>query len=288
MTDTPETPQAPESAIQQPAQAQTVTVPVDQPKEEQELLAGKFKSTDDLVKAYKELESKLGQQQPQQPAEQQQQQQTPQEQTDTTEESKPETKEGEGDDDPYAAYGEAVGNALKAAEVDPVAAQQEFAETGTLSDETFDKFAKAGFPKEMVEAYLRGVAQAAEDVTQITETQITQIKAVAGGDEGFGKLQSWMASNLSADELQAYNATLDSGDFTAILSAVSAMNARFQQDVGREGNLRSGRAAAEAPGYASEAEWLEDMRKPEYKTSQAFRDQVAAKLAKSPNILITR
>lgn len=283
MTDTPEaTVEVPEGTIQQGGAAQSVTVSTETQGEE--LLAGKFKSQEDLVKAYKELESKLGQQQPQQQPEQEQ----TQEQTDTTTEEKTETKEGEGGDDPYAVYGEAVGSALKAAEVDPAAAAKEFEETGTLSDESFEKFEKAGFPKEMVEAYLRGVAAATENATQITEAQIEQIKAVAGGEEGYAKLQQWMATNVDAAELEQFNETVGSGDLAATIAAVSAMNNRYQQDIGREGTLRGGKAAAQSEGYASEAEYLADMAKPEYKTSQAFRDQVAAKLAKSPNVFATR
>lgn len=285
MTTPEATQEVPEGTIQQGAAAETVTVSTEPQAEE--LLAGKFKSQDDLVKAYKELESKLGQQQPQQaqePAEAE-----TQEQTDTTEETedKTEAKEDAGDD-PYADYGEAVGNALKAAEVDPLAAQQEFERDGTLSDETFEKFEKAGFPKEMVEAYLRGVAQATEQTTEITEAQVAQIKAVAGGEEGYVKLQQWMAVNIDADELNTFNETVGSGDYAAAVAAVSAMNTRYQQDVGTEGNLRGGRPPSNANGYATEAEYLADMAKPEYKTSEAFRQQVRAKLANSPDIFVVR
>lgn len=277
--------ETPEAQIQEGAQATTVTVSAEPQEQEQELLAGKFKTQDDLVKAYKELESMLGQQQPQQqPAEAEttETEQTPAGETET------ETKAETDGDDPYAAYGEAVGNALKAAEVDPAAAQQEFADNGTLSDETFQKFEQAGFSRDVVEAYLRGVSQSQAEAVEITEAQIGQIKAVAGGDEGYAELTQWMSANLQAEDLQSFHDTLTSGDFSAILAAVTAMNTRRQQAQGTEGTLRSGRSPAAAQGYQTEAEMLEDMRKPEYKTSQAFRDKVAAKIAASSNIMVTR
>lgn len=276
--------------VQLSADGSTATVSTDPtPAEPQgeELLAGKFKSQDDLIKAYKELESKLGQQQPQQPGQQQ-----TEEQTDTGEESedKTEAKDGdEGDTDPLVEiYGEAVGNALKEAEVDAAEVQQQFDETGTISDENFAKFEKAGFPRGMVEAYMRGLAQANEQAVAITEQQISQIKAVAGGDEGYQQMQEWMGANLSQEELQAFNDTVDTGDYTKVLAAVSEMNRRYLTEVGVEGNLRGGKAPAQSEGYANEAEYLADMAKPEYKTSEAFRNQVMQKLAKSPNVFITR
>ena len=279
-----------DAAVQAQSQTETVVVSTAEVEAQNaELIAGKFKSQEDLVKAYKELESKLGKQ-GQQPATEEpaaEQPATEQAATEDKQEATAEDKQTDGDD-PYAAYGEAVGSALKAAEVDPAVAAAEFQEKGTLSDETFEKFEKAGFPKEMVEAYLRGVSQSAEESQQITETQITQIKAAAGGEEGYGQLQQWMAANLSADELNAFNETIGSGNFEATLAAVASMNQRRVADLGVEGNLRSGNTAPADASYKTEAEYLEDIAKPEYKKSQAFRDQVAAKLAKSPNLYMTR
>lgn len=286
MTDTNDQlhPEA-EGAIQQPAQAETVTVSTEPTDDGGELIAGKFKSQDDLVKAYKELESKLGQQPQQEPTDPPADETKPE---DTPKEGEDDKPKDEADDELYEVYGETVGKALKDAGVDPKAASDYFDEHGTLTDEDFDKFAKAGFPKEMVEAYLRGVSQSREQATQITEAQVTQIKAAAGGEDGYAELQKWMAANVPVEDLQKFNDTVSSGDFNATLNAVTQMQARYLADVGREGNLRGGKTPAAAEGYASEAEYLEDVAKPEYKQSQAFRDKVAAKLAKSPNIFATR
>lgn len=270
--------------------ATTATVSTDPvqpaPTGDEVLLAGKFKTQADLENAYKELEKKLGQSKPQQPDQQQQQ-----EQTDTGEESEDKTKEGEneGDPDPLVEiYGETVGNALKEAGVDAAKVQSEFDETGTLSDESFEQFAKAGYPKEMVEAYMRGLQQSNDQTVAITETQIGQIKQVAGGDEGYEKMTEWMGANLSDEDLNKFNETINTGDFNAVLSAVSEMNNRFKTEMGTEGKLLGGKTPAADGGYANEAEYLEAVAKPEYKTSQAYRDQVRAKLAKSPNVFVTR
>lgn len=253
-----------------------------------DLLAGKFKTQEDLVNAYKALESKLGQQQPQQ--------QTAEDTTtgtDPDDEGNQTTGEdgagedGTDGDDPYAIYGETVGAALKSAEVDPKEAAAEFEETGTLSDEKFDQFEKAGFPREMVEAYLRGAAASRESQAEDINAQIEQAKAIAGGDEGYAQLQTWMAQNMDQAAIEAFNAEVASGDLARIQIAIQKAAAARTADMGTEGKLRTGQAAAEGV-YASEAEYLEDMAKPEYKASQAFRDRVATKLMRSPTVFSTR
>lgn len=239
---------------------------------EQELLAGKFKTPEDLAKAYKELEQKLGQQS-QQPAE---------EATETTTEET--TTEGDTPNEPEGAeavYGKVVADALTAAEVDASAAAAEFEKDGTLSDETFEKFEKAGFPKSVVEAYLRGVSAPAEEAAGLAESQITAIKASVGGDEAFGKMQQFIQTQFTEAEKVAYNEAVGSGNFETALSAVNEAKARYAKEIGSEGKLLGGKVPTVDTGYADESEMMADMKKPEYKKSQAFRDQVAAKIQRS-------
>ena len=289
MTTTPEETgtETQEATVVTPATAETYIASTE--TDGGELLAGKFKSTEDLEKAYKELETKLGQTKTQPDPADTTAEEQPETDTDAADpaEEKPDA-EDDGGDDPYAAYGEAVGNALKEAEVDPAAAAAEFEKDGTLSEETFEKFNKAGFPKEVVEAYLRGVAQHTETVTQITDAQIAEIKSLAGGDDGYKELSKWMAANATPEQLTAYNDTLSTGNTADITAAVRGMVDRYNADIGREGTLLGGRPPAPNAGYASEAEYLADVANPEYKKSQAFRDTVAKKLMASPNVLTVR
>jgi hypothetical protein len=276
----------------------TVVVDSEQDTGEPALLAGKFKTPEDLEKAYKELESKLGATN-KGVGDDSDTDDTAGDNADSPDgdhavadadapaNSDGNKDAGEGNEDPYAAYGEVVGNALKEAEVDPTAAAEEFEKNGTLADETFEKFEKAGFSREFVEAYLRGVTATRATQTAATEEQIAQIKAVAGGEEGFTKLQAWMAANVPHEDLEAYNEAVGSGDVNKAAAAVAAMNTRYKAEIGTEGKLIGGKTPAQQ-AYASEAEMLEDMAKPEYKTSQAFRDKVAAKIQASAGIFQTR
>lgn len=244
-----------------------------------DLLAGKFKTQDDLVKAYKELEGKLGDKA----------QQTPAEETKETNETN-ETPEGNNDEaaDTESTYGKAVSDAITAAEIDLEAAQKHFAEHGDLSEEDKVKFEKSGFSRDVVDAYLKGVgqqaanAEAAEgEAKELAESQISAIKASVGGEESFGKLREFVATEFTDAEKADYNAAIGSGDFEKALDAVNKAKARFNSEIGSEGELAGGKNPAGIQGYADEREMMADMRKPEYKKSAAFRQNVERRVAAS-------
>jgi peptidyl-tRNA hydrolase len=135
---------------------------------------------------------------------------------------------------------------------------------------------------------MRGVSEANNSSAEITEAQIGQIKDSVGGAEEFAKVQGYLASQATEAEVTAYNEAIGSGDFNKASKAVADAHAAYLRDIGSEGKMVGGKtAAAAANAYQSEAEMQADMRKPEYKTSQAFRDQVAQKLANS-NLFQTR
>lgn len=253
---------------------------------EETLLAGKFKTPADLEKAYTELQKKLGG--GNEAAEATAEEEAKAAAAVAEEEAKADAGEETAEDDADApVYGKAVDTALAAAEVDPKDAAAEFEANGTLSDETFEKFDKAGFPKEMVEAYLRGITPPAAQTEADVEAQISTIKASVGGDEAYAELSKFISAQYNATEIEAFNAEVGSGDTSKAMAAVAAAKARYQAEIGTEGNLLGGDVPKSEGGYETESQMLEDMKKPEYKKSQAFRDEVAAKI-KASNFHVTR
>lgn len=248
-----------------------------------ELIAGKFKTTEDLIKAYGELEKKLGQTAPaagdEAPG------------TETATENTDETPEDDNSETEDAAgsspYGAAVTEVLTKAGLDPAQVATDFAGAGEISEDVYTKLAEAGYPREMVEAYRRGIQQTADTAAASAEVGVAEIKAAAGGEADYAKLQSWMASNMSEADLTPYNEAVTSGDTAKAKAAVAEAAAKWRADVGVEGDLLAGHAPSGQKGYNTEAEWLADMAKPEYKTSATFRSDVAAKIAAS-TIFVTR
>ena len=137
---------------------------------EEKLFAGKYKSVEDMEKAYKELESKLGNNK---------QEEVPTEQP-TQEEAKQEA--------------EAKG-------VDFDALTKEFTDNGQLSEDTYKDLEGKGISKDVVDNYIAG-QQA------ILQANVTKLQSIAGGEEGYTDMINWASNNLSADEQAAFNETL--------------------------------------------------------------------------------
>lgn len=282
MTDTTETTEqdGPGVSVQTPDQPASATVDTDQTSQE-ELIGGKFKSQEDLLAAYKELEQKLG------AGDSQQQQQDDTSSDDGTDQDTTESREG-GDVEGEYVYSEQMDSVLKEAEIDPSDLAKRFETDGELSEDDYAKLEKAGYPKAMVDAYVNGLKSSQQQAEAITEAQIEQIKQSVGGEETFGKVQQHIANSYTQEQIEAYNAAVESGDAVKAQAAVQEALQSYQREIGFEGKMVGGKSPAGEVGYTSEAEMLEDMQKPEYKNSQAFRDKVAKKLAASPNLYQTR
>jgi hypothetical protein len=195
--------------------------------------------------------------------------------------------EGGSDEGSEFVYSEQLDAVLTNAEIDPKALAESYEADGEISEGDYEKLAKAGYPKEMVDAYISGLQKSAGETVAVTEAQIAEIKGLAGGDEGFSKVQKFIAETYTKEGVDAYNAVLNTGDVTKVKAAVGEAVAAYQKAMGTEGDLLGGNKAA-TTGYADQAEFLEDMKNPQYKTSQAFRNAVDRKLAASPNLGITR
>jgi hypothetical protein len=221
----------------------------DAPQENRpEWLPEKFKSPEDLAKAYQELQAKLGK-----PAE---------------------TKTDEQQPTDQQAQEELASKGLDLAEF-----STEFARQGELSAESYDKLEKAGYPRNIVDQYIDGQRARAA-------LYESDVKSVAGGDNGFAEMVDWAKSNLSPQEISAYNAAIDSGNPDQAKLAVAGVYQKFSAARPSEPNLVRGQTSGTSTGdaYESVAQLTKDMASPDYKSDPAFRAKVQAKLSRS-NIL---
>lgn len=252
-------------------EAKTYTVDTSADVGEEKLLAGKFKSAEEMEEAYLNLQRKLGSG-------------TKEGTEETAEEEAPEAEETAEEDDTVDEdnpYGAVVTEAMAKAELNIDDVRKQYADNdGKLEDETFDKLENAGFPRAMVESYLRGLEAAQGDAERTAETTVSEIKAAVGGDGGLANVIDHVQTVYSREDAEAYNEAINSGDPVLARKAVMDAHAAYTKSVGVEPNLNmGGKTPSQTQGYASENEMIEDMAKPEYKTSQAFRDKVAAKIA---------
>lgn len=222
-----------------------------------EMILGKFKDQGALIEAYKALEAKLGQR----PADNQQ----PPANT-------PEVKDGE------ATASDAKIPEKQAeqpnTQLDWQAFADEYSEKGALSAETYTALEFAGIPKHVVDVYVAG-QQARVNALN------AQIFSAAGGQEAYSELTTWAAENLSAETINAFNRTVDSGDLSAITLAVAGLKAQHQTS-GRtlQGNPAAN-VGADTSVFQSLAEVSVAQRDARYRRDPAYRAAIEAKLARS-------
>ena len=240
--------------------------------------AGKYRSADELEKAYLELQRKLGEKS----SESSETDEASDEDTSDDEEEQEESSE-QNDDAEEEGDEEEESQVLDAL----VAANQEFTDGGKLSDETIEKLSQLD-SRELVETwaqYIRSQQEQAQQA-QLTEEQIASIRQVAGGDEAYKEMLGWASENLSPDEIAAYDAVMNGSDFGAMYWAAQGLKARFGAEAGYEGRTYTGtRAPKPEPGFRSQAELARAISDPRYKDDPAYRIEVQEKLARSGNLL---
>ena len=224
------------------------------------LIAGKFKTQEDLLRAYEELQKKLGQE-------------TPEEGEEPAEEPTEATEEAPAEEE------------VTPAEDVIVKASKSYEETGELSEEAIEELAALD-SKELIKAYLSQFQkQTAAAQTQTTaKAESDAIIQSVGGAEKYGEMINWAAQNMSADEISAYNAATNAGAAAARF-AVEALSNRYKAAEGHEAPLVRGKATASSEGFRSNAELSRAIADPRYHTDPAYRMDVEAKLARSGNLL---
>ena len=231
--------------------------------DENGLILGKFKSVEDLAASYKELEGKLGQ---------------VSEEDQATEETEEQTEE-EFNAEEY--YGDGLASVLEEVGIDAQDITQRFTDTGEISEDDYSKLGEAGFSKQVVDTYLdglRGVAEGDEIPTQ----QIQNIKDSVGGDQAYEQMADWCQQNLSEQEIKAFDKITETADAPVIQLAVEGLYTRYQNAMGVEPDLVTGRPAASGPNpYRSTAEVQAAMSDPRYGKDVTYTENVYSRLNNS-------
>ena len=212
--------------------------PIPSSSERPEWLPEKFSSAEDMAKAYAELENK---------------QSSGSEEEAETSESVEETSTGTPDIVSIA--------------------NDEYIESGQLSQDTYNQLGEMGISKEMVDSYIAGQEA-------IMDKQSNDIFNTIGGKSEYEAMSEWAGQNLDDADLEAYNQTVESG---TIEQAKFAVRALYQQYKG--GNpvtpmQGSTNGSAVAP-FTSRAQVTQAMRSKQYQTDAGYRQEIQQRLAVS-------
>ena len=229
--------------------------------EQEQLLAGKYRNAEELESAYLSLQKKLGQE----------------EETDYEESDEGYAEEEETDEE-VSEYAPAVSLINEASD-------EYYANDGTLSEETIEKFSEMS-SQDLVNAYMEmyetgQVGQQSQD-TAMSEAQVNSVMNSAGGESNYNQVIEWAASNLGDRQNDAFDSVVDSGNPAAIGIAFQGLQSAYNEANGYEGRMLQGRAASSAgETFRSQAELVSAMGDPRYDTDEAYRDDVLRKLDNS-------
>lgn len=225
-------------------------------QEHQELLAGKYRNAEELEAAYLELQRKLG------------------DKTPDKEEVETEV-EDEGPDDYESTP--AVGLIQEAS-------AEYYQNGGQLSPETLEKFSEMS-SRDLVEAYMQLQAQQPQqqyDAPDLSQAEVNIVQNTVGGEAAYKNLVGWAAENLPSDYIDAFDSVVESGNLQAIQLAVAGLRSEYENAVGYEGRMYSGKAANQTVDvFRSQAEVVRAMNDPRYDSDPAYRQDVFDKLERS-------
>lgn len=229
-------------------------------QERPEWLPEKFNSAEEMALSYRELERKLSSgDSPNNP-------------------DKDEAQEGVDDPAPVNEEASDVEQYLDGKGIDFESLQDTYAETGAITETDYANLEQAGLPKSVVDAWIAGQEAVAEQ-------NVNSIMDTVGGRDAYNEMTSWAADNLSEMEIASFNKAIDSGDRDIQIMAIEGIQNKYHAVEGRQPNLMQGQAAPQTGGgFASVAELTAAMSDPRYGKDTAYRQEVAARLAKS-NIL---
>ena len=213
----------------------------DNQSERPEWLPEKFSNAEDMAKSYAELEKKLS------APKDEQSEEAP------TDVAEPEAGTSEPQFDKFS---------------------EEFASSGELSADSFDELGKMGYPREMVETYIKGMQNA-------SNADADAVMGVAGGSSEYDELTGWARDNMPENELLLYNQMVGTGTDNAKM-AVEWLMSKREGAGGVEPTLLSGKSQAPAKDeFRSTAEIVSAMKDPRYGKDPAYTRDVEDKLGRS-------
>jgi hypothetical protein len=213
-----------------------------------EWLPEKFKSPEDMSKAYSELEKKLGQ-----PTEEASEE--PEQVEEKAEDKEEQTEE----------------NTSEASQVLEKASEEFWYNNGEMSEETYNALEKAGYPKHIVDSYAEGMAA-------LAEKQQGELNSLTQGN--YESMVEWANENLAQEELNSIQATIVGSDMSMSKLAVQGLYARYQNEVGAKPKLTQGAVnGVSTMPFRSMQELARAQSDPRYKSGdKAYHEEIDRRL----------
>ena len=120
------------------------------------------------------------------------------------------------------------------------------------------------------------------DVETLSEAQAQELMSMVGGEKAYQSMLSWAGDNFTQTEIEMYDGVMESGNPNAIFFAVQALQSRYNDAVGSDGQLLTGRGAQNTDdSFKSQAELVAAMSDPRYDRDPAYRADLMRRLENS-------
>lgn len=159
---------------------------------------------------------------------------------------------------------------------------EEYDENGTLSEESIEALSELP-AEDLIQAYLQYQEKLGDAPVgrEMTDAEVASVYDMAGGQAQYESMTEWASENFEADEVQAFDQVIESGNMAAIKLAMRALTNSYNDSVGYEGSMLQGKPASTRAYYRSQAEVIRDMQDPRYDRDPAYRDAIMEKLSRS-------
>ena len=120
------------------------------------------------------------------------------------------------------------------------------------------------------------------DVETLSEAQAQELMDMVGGEKAYKSMLEWAGDNFGKEEVEMYGMVMESGNPNAIFFAVQALQSRYNDSVGSDGQLLTGRGAQNTDdSFKSQAELVAAMSDPRYDRDPAYRADLMRRLENS-------
>jgi len=151
----------------------------------------------------------------------------------------------------------------------------EYSEKGELSEKSYTELAKQGLTRELVDGYIAGQKAIGDQHAQ-------QVHSVVGGKEQYDNLIQWASENLSSEEQDAFNTTVDTGTVEQVKFAVRGLMSQAGMSSGQtKSEMLQGETFIDNDTFTSLAQVTEAMNDPRYDRDPSYRRKIEEKLSKS-------
>ena len=160
---------------------------------------------------------------------------------------------------------------------------------GKLTEDSYKELEKIGLPKNIVDQYIQG-----QNLIQIQaqENYDNEITSDIGGIENYQKMTEWANENLSEFEQTQFNKILDSGDLNNTKFAINNLYNRMElsnKEVDNSPKIIQGNTqnvSNQNIGFANKTEFAKAMTDKRYNVDQVYTNEVRQKMANTPNEIV--